>query len=499
MYIFSRKIYAKNDFLVKLWAGAALLILAVFAVLSWNDRFRENIETSEAVFSPFGVEIRGNEAANFTGSRGFFAKMNKLGLGATAREYELEDLFAALGENAENGAGKSVPVLWIYAEGKTKEARDRCVQTFGKVFFASEKLCFSIADAAGFSVQVDPQTFHVLWARDGGAICAIPLLQIPPETGKNGFVLRIEERGENGAWTRAGEVKFPPFDVPADEENAVPAENSETPENISADENSAKNPAEPDEFFPQEISAESLAFPRECRFFSAPLWDRSAFGKLRLNVRGDAAGKVPAAAWNLENLELRAENQTFPLARADALHRNVRFLDDEIFEEKSDGVLSVPVAKTLFPRNGEAWTLKMRFYRQAFFPQDFFTPPPLHVSKIKGAAPKNFEFAGTQTKIKAFLDDEYFRRLNNKIPALVVEIRQDAGGNATHFWEPFRVRSDAGEELALESVVEVEPGVRQYWFLPLRATPKKIELVCAVTRFFYAESEIVPEIFPAEK
>ena len=197
MYILGIRIHASNDALVKIWAVALALILAVAAFLTWSNRFRETVETSIARISPFGAEVAGKENANFTGKRGFFSKMNQMGLPPATRKAELAALFEEL-EAAGAGTFADVPVLWIYAEGRTKEDRDRCVQTFGKVFFDKEKFCYSVVDGNGFSVQLDPDTFRVLWAKDGGAVCAFPLLQRTAPNAVSFFASRSAPPGARG-------------------------------------------------------------------------------------------------------------------------------------------------------------------------------------------------------------------------------------------------------------------------------------------------------------
>lgn len=509
MRILSRRVYAGNDFLVKMWAAGALLILAVAAALMWNDRFRESAETGIARISVFGVEENGREAANFTGSRGFFSKMNKMGLPAGTRRAELAALFEELGAAGtlppDCGA---VPVLWIYAEGLTKEDRDRCVQTYGKVFFEKSRFCFSVVDGNGFAVQLDPDTFRVLWAREGGAVCALPLLQLPEgNAARRGFIFRVEERGADGGWALRGEIRIP-FSAAgtlggnaADEDDSENFEDESDAENVGADGVPAANE---DEISPEEISVEGLVFPDACRFFSAPLWERAAFGELRVKIRGNASGKVPAAAWTLENFGLRspvdgAAAQVFPLTRADAFHKNVRFLENEIFEDSEKGVLRVPVAKSLFPARGNGGEnaplrVDMRFVRGVFFPEDFHALPPFRVGKNASVLPETFSAGEASAKIRAFRDENYFRALNGKPPAVVLEIDCGNAADAPFFWTPYRVKTDAGEELFPESVVDVRPGARQYWFLPRRSVPAKIEAVFAVTRCVYASGVVVPTL-----
>lgn len=509
MYILSRRIYASNDVLVKMWAGAAFVILCVAAFLTWSDRFRETVETDIARVSVFGVEADGREAADFTGSRGFFSKMNKMGLPPGTREEELSALLDALRDDGALTPGEAaagVPALWIYAEGKTKEIRDRAVQTFGKVFFDKSSVCCSVvADGSGFAVQLDPDTFRVLWAKDGGAICAIPLLQLPEDAGERGFVFRVEERGEDGEWKPRGDVKIPAFAFGAAEAEAeLEEEDDDGAEAVPEEEDGAEEisgEAARDEITPESAEIESLSVPENCRFYSAPLWDRSAFGELRVRVRGNASGKVPAAAWSLENLELRAPGaQEFPMTRADAFHKNVRFLESEPFESVEGGVLRVPVAKTLFPADdgngGTApWTVRMRFARSVFFEEDFHAFPPMRVAKNDSVIAEPVSAKGSTANVRAFRDGNYFRALNNRPEAVVLEISNRAGDGEPPFsWQPFRVKTDAGEELFPESVVSVRPGVRRYCFLPRRKSPEKIEVVFAVTRVFVAECAAVPTV-----
>lgn len=506
MYILHRRIYAGNDVFIKMWLIGAVVIGAVVAFLMWNDRFRESVETSIARISPFGLEIRGNEAANFTGSRGFFSKMNKLGLPPVSRKAELAALFEAIG-TAESG-GYSVgkifedsPILWVYAEGLTKADRDRCVQTYGKVFFDRSRFCFSIVAENGFSVQLDPASFCVLWAKDGGAICAVPLLVLPDDVAENGFVFRVEERGADGAWKTCGEIGFPRFEPPfidwfAEEQSLSATEKTnETDAEIS-------EPAL-DEILPQRVTIDTFSVPEICRFFSADLSDRAAFGELRVSIVGNASGKVPAAAWSLENFGLYSDDcaQVFPISRNDAFHKNVRFLDSEIFEDNAGGVLSVPVAKTLFPNavasdvsEQKPWHLQMRFVRNVYFPEDYFSAEPLRVAKSDAVIGEAVSVKNSTVKVRAFREPNYLRLLNNDFPAVVLEIEQQPGMNADFFWAPYRVRTDKGEELFPESVVNVRPGVRQYWFLPRRDIPAKLDVIYAVTRYLYIDGEIVPVV-----
>lgn len=503
MYILSRRVYASNDVLIKMWAVAAAVILCVAAVLTWNDRFRESVETSVARVSVFGVEADGREAANFTGSRGFFAKMNKMGLPPGTRKAELAAMFEELADAGALPAsfGDAVPVLWVYAEGLTKEIRDRGVQTYGKVFFDKSRLCCSVADGNGFAVQLDPDTFRVLWAKDGGAVCAIPLLLLPSGFEEDGFVFRIEERGAEGGWKLCGDVKIPKFGIRFFcGESSVPAQDEKG------------DFAEPDrsEIEPQSVEIESLTVPEVCRFYSAPLWDRAAFGELRVRLRGNASGKVPASAWSLENFGLLAPcadsecapEQEFPLSRPDAFRKNVRFLEGENFESGEDGLLRVPVAKTLFPvassdetvGGNVPWIAEMRFVRNVFFAEDFHAFPPMRVGKNASVLAEPISAKGETVKTRAFRDENYFRALNKKPAAVVLEISHDASGENEFFWQPHRVKTDAGEELFPESVVDVRPGVRQYWFLPKRSDPAKIEVVYAVTRLVRVCGEVAPVV-----
>ena len=90
MYILGIRIHASNDALVKIWAVALALILAVAAFLTWSNRFRETVETSIARISPFGAEVAGKENANFTGKRGFFSK--RLDFSGTRNYFNKHDM-----------------------------------------------------------------------------------------------------------------------------------------------------------------------------------------------------------------------------------------------------------------------------------------------------------------------------------------------------------------------------------------------------------------------
>jgi len=496
MKIFGTRLHASNDFIVKLWASAAVVILAVAAFLTWSDRFRESFETSISKISVFGIETSRGESANFTGSRGFFAKMNKLGLPASTRKTELSALFEELkSSGALDAKTPAVPVLWIYAEGLTKAVRDRGVQTFGNVFFEKNRFCFSIADANGFSIQLNPDTFRVLWAKDGGAICALPLLLLPSDAATRGFSFKIEERGNDGSWIFRGETKISPrpeflTETSADDDFSVAAEKT-VPAN---------------EPFPQAVSVEKFSTPKICRFFSAPLYEKNAFGELILKIEGDAENRVPAAAWTLVNVGISAgKSQSFPASRADAFHKNVRFLEREIFEESDDGILRVPVAKALFPSN-EPLSFDLIFARRTYFSEDFHAISEIRIGKNSSVIANPYSAKNSTVKIRAFRDTEYFRALNKRA-AIVLEIENGlpAQPSDDFFWEPYRVSTNAGEELFPESIVEVSPNVRQYWFLPRIpdseknsgnvATPTnaKLDVIFAVTKIFRTKCTLANE------
>lgn len=509
MYILHRRIYASNDILIKMWLVAALVIGIVVGCLMWNDRFRENVDTSIARISPFGLEVCGRESANFTGSRGFFNKMNKLGLPPSSRRTELATLFEEIGTAEQGGYSVGVgkkyadaPVLWVYAEGLTKADRDRCVQTYGKVFFDKSRFCFSIVAKNGFSVQLDPESFHVLWAKDGGAVCAVPLLVLPEDVAKNGFLFRVEERDLEGTWKTCGDIAFPRFEPPVIDWFAEDAAEAEGVKDSEDEADIVEPPLE--EVLPQSVSIERFSVPEFCRFFSAPLWERAAFGELCVKMVGNASGKVPATAWSLENFGLYSDDcsQVFPMARSDAFHSNVRFLESDIFDDNSDGVLRVPVAKTLYPtlrKEGEdssdkPWHLQLRFVRDVYFPEDYYVAEPLRVAKSDAVIGETVSAKNSTVKVRAFRDPNYVRLLNNKVPAVVLEIQQSPCMDADFFWTPYRVKTSDGEELFPESVVNVRPGIRQYWFMPQRSVPTKLEVIYAVTRYLYIDGTVVPAV-----
>ncbi len=500
MYILHRRIYASNDIILRMWIVAAAIIIGVMLFLMWSDRFRENTETSIARISVFGVESGGREAVDFTGARGFFKKMNKLGLPAGTRKSELKALFDRLEETGALVSVPNPPVLWVYAEGLSKEDRDRCVQTYGKTFFEKSKFCFSVIDARGFAIQLDPDTFRVLWAKDGAAVCALPLLSLPEDTGTQGFTFRVEEKLPDGvSWKNCGEVRIPAFPLPDLDEETLAA--LEAPSD--GDYSRIAELLPENDIDPKSVTIESLAVPGDCRFFSSAPADREAFGTLSVNIEANPSGKVPAVAWSLENFGLfspsNAPVQEFPITRADALHKNVRFLENEIFENNADGVLRVPVAKALFPSAdsrgvSRPWLVQMRFVRNVFFTDDFHAFPPLRVGKNDSVLAEPISSGSATARVRAFRVPDYFRVRSEKIPAVVLEIAQESGENDDFYWVPYRVKTESGEELFPESVVNVSPGVKQYWFLPRRSDPAKIEVVYAVTRSVFCSAEIVPTL-----
>lgn len=507
MYILGTRIYAgEYDNIIKLWAVAIVVILIVAGVLTWNDRFRESLDTSIARVSIFGVESDGNEVVGYTGGRGFFAKMNKLGLPPAARRAELAELFSALKEAGTLAPEVSgVPVLWLFAEGLTKDERDKSVQTYGKVFFDKQRFCISVVDGNGFAVQLDSDTFRILWARDGGAICALPLLQLPDDACARGFAVRIEERGNAGEWRDCGEFRLPKMPAGTQFEYAEgkAEENAEEP-----------NFVEPDtsEIFPKSVVAESFSVPKLARFFSAELWNRAKFGEMRLRLTPNDSGRVPAAAWTLENFGIvalgtdangDASEQNFPSTRADAFHKDVRFLDNELFETddgNGGGALRVPVAKTLFPTpdaDGKPfpWRLDLIFVRGVHFTEDLHEFPPIRVGSNASVLSNPISAKNSKVKVRAFRDEKYVRRLKGKPAAVILEVENPLDGeNSDFYWEPVRVRSDSGEELFTESRVFAAAGVRQYCFLPQRSAPARIDVTFAVTRRFRTSVDVTPTV-----
>ena len=496
----------RKNYILRMWLVAGAIAAAVFLLMLWQDRFRAECKTDEAFYGLLGIEQNGVARASFSG-KNFFVKARKMGLGNAARE----EVRAKIVELCESGAIElpanatpaDVPVLWLYANGRSKEIRDEAFRSRGEFFFAREKICISVADGTDFSVQTNPETYSVFHAKTGEAICAIPLFERPPQTppAKESFFVQIETRANAAEnWRAIGKfpVKFSAqknvSETPAEAENV-----SEISENANATETANAELAEIQKIVPALAEIRNATFPRQCRFYSSAHREHKAFGELEIALAPARDNSVPASAWFVENVKISAGGKILGYRGLDAFHTNVRFLHEEDFETReplpqNPGALlmRVPVAKTLFPRenvSAEPWKISARLARtHPFREDDLHSFGPLKISK----SPTRLEFAGSRVAVRAFTEKDYFRLLANGVPALVLEI--SAEPESRIFWQPFRVKTDKGEDLSAESVVVVRPGVRQYWFMPATTPSGALEIVYAITHTEEISAEIVPEI-----
>ncbi len=478
-----------KNIILRMWVAAGLILAAVFTFVLWDERFRETCETEEVFFAVLGVEQGGRIRESFSGGR-FSVRMAKIGLAlGPAHGEAMKKLAEVLYDDEERAAEfNSVPFIWIYADGKTTEAKDAGFETLGKAFFDPEKFAFSIADENGFSAQISPYLQTIYRAKTGDAICALPVLRRPPNAGK--FRLEIAARGNDGAWTKIGDIAF---DCSLDE-TVLPAEPAEGAE-------LSEKQAEELESLPQIAPAGAkilaLSEPQQSRFYSSNLEDRERFGELAIEFGPQS--DVPLYAWRLENIVLESLSGDFPQAslweEPDAFHRNVRFLEDETFDFLKGNVLRVPVAKTLFPAAEASWKVKAALVRRMVFrPEEIQRFPALKISRSTSVV----RYAGTYVQVRAFLEEGYSRLIANDVPALVIEIAgtADLSRPGALFWQPYRVKTDRGEEMLPESIVVVRPGVYQYWFMPMRR-PKQVEITYAITRAAIVEGTVKAEIRPA--
>lgn len=457
-----------KNIILRMWVGAGIILAAVFLFVLWDDRFRESCKTDDVFFAVLGVEQAGRVRESFSGSN-FSVRMAKMGLALSPAHTDAMKKLAEVLFDDEERAGEfeSVPFIWVYADGRTTEARDSGFETLGKAFFDPGKFSFSIADENGFSAQISPRLLTIFRAKTGDAICALPVLRRPPGAGKFRFV--ISARGKDGAWACIGdtvvECRLDATILPTGGAPAI----QESQELLPA-------------VVPEGANIVSLREPEVSQFYSSALENRNAFGELSVDL-GDS-GKIPPRAWRLENVVLSSRNEACPQMcmweEPDAFHSHVRFLEDEPFGTLEGRRLRVPIAKTLFPRAGEKWNVKAALVRRmAFRPEEIHRFPELKISR----SPAVVRFAGTYVLVRAFLDEDYSRLIANNVPALVVEIAgsADLSREGALFWQPYRLRTDRGEEMLPESIVIVRPGVYQYWYMPMRR-PGKVEITYAITR-----------------
>lgn len=477
-----------KNIILRMWVFAGIFVAAVFCFVLWDERFRAEAETDEVYFGILGIEQNGKIRQSFSGSN-FSVRMSKMGLSlAPARTEALKKLAEMfLGDEERFAEFGNVPLIWIYADGRTPEAKDEAYKTLGKALFVPEKFCFSVADPSGFSIQIDPKILTIFRAKTGEAIAAFPLLQRPPNSGK--FDFKIFARNAENVWAQIGNA---PFDCRLAPDNPFPPEIVAPAPALSEKEREEQfelGPVAPD--FAQ---IRKVVVPKTSRFYSDSLSEIDAFGNIELEIRGNE--KIPAHAWSLENVSLQSEStenpQSAPWKMRDAFHSNVRFFEEDAFENYTGTALSVPLAKTLFPRAGEKWKVTAALVRKfGFAPEEIREFPELKLSKVSTP----IRFAGSAVNVRAFLDEEYYRLLAGSAPALILEIAGTADWEkpGTLFWQPFRLQTDTREELLPESVVIVRPGVYQYWYIP-RKKPKKVRVTYAVTRPVLVSSVLEPEV-----
>lgn len=474
-----------KNIILRMWVGAGLIIAAVFFFVLWDERFRESCETDEVFFAVLGAEQGGKIRESFSGNN-FSVRMAKMGLAlAPAHGEAMKKVAEVLYDDEERAdAVANVPFIWIYADGRTTEAKDLGFETLGKAFFSPEKFAFSVADESGFSVQISPQLMTIFRAQTGDAIGALPVLRRPSNAGK--FRLLIDARNKNGEWSRIGDIAFD-CRLDATFISPEPLPDTPLPEKLAEEFNTLP-------LIEPESKILSVTEPHSSRAYSSSLDKRELFGELALEI--GRLPEVPLYAWHLENVYLESENEAFPQQflweEPDAFHSNVRFLEDETFNFLKGNCLRVPIAKTLFPKSGEKWRVTATLVRRmAFRPEEIHRFPALKMSKN----PSVVRFGGTYVRVRAFLDEKYSRLIANNVPALVVEIAgaADLSRPGALFWQPYRVKTDCGEEMLPESTVVVRPGVYQYWFMPMRR-PKSVEITYAITRATVVSGEVIPEI-----
>lgn len=474
-----------KNIILRMWVGAGLIIATVFFFVLWDERFRESCKTDEVFFAVLGIEQSGGVRESFSGGN-FSVRMAKMGLALAPAHTEATKKLAEVLFDDEERAGEfnGIPFIWIYADGRTTEAKDLGFETLGKAFFDPKKFSFSIADENGFSAQISPHLQTIFRAKTGDAICALPVLQRPPNAGK--FRLKISALGENGR-TCIGDIAF-----------NCRLDATTLPSEPPAPEQLTEKQREEFETLPLTVPAEAkivaLSEPEQSLFYSASLENRDAFGELAIDLGSYAS--VPPYAWRLENIFLASQDEVFPQEsiweEPDAFHSRVRFLEDETFEVLKGTVLHVPIAKTLFPKTGEKWNVKAALVRRmAFSPEEIHSFPTLKISK----SPSVVRFAGTYVRVRAFLEDDYSRLIANKVPALVLEIAgaADLSRPGSLFWQPYRIKTDCGEEMLPESIVVVRPGVYQYWYMPMRR-PKSVDITYAITRAAIVSGEVEAKI-----
>lgn len=487
-----RIVYPPKNIILRMWVVAGLIVAAVFLFVLWDERFRADAETEDVFFGILGIEQGGAIRQSFSGDN-FSVRMAKMGLTlAPAHEEAMKKLAEVLfGDEERSGELASVPVIWVYANGRTLEAKDRGYETLGKVFFDPEQFSFSVSDAGGFSIQIDPKILTIFRAKTGEAIGALPLLQRPPNAGQ--FNFEIAARSAEGQWQKIG---ITPFNCRLEPTEVFPP--SEVPNFPKRSEKAEEEWRALPFIAPADARIRRVQVPRNSLFYSSNLANRDAFGLLEVEITGDDV--LPEYAWRVENVALRSTASENPQQalweEPDAFHSNVRFLEDESFEQQKGALLDTPIAKTLFPRGNEQWRVTAALVRRFGFRQEEIHEfPPLKISKIAST----IRFAGTYVCVRAFFEDDYYRLLANNVPALVLEIAGASNWESPGalFWQPYRVQTDTGEEMLPESIVVVRPGVYQYWYMPMKR-PTKVYVTYAITHVPIVSETIAPAVKPTQ-
>ncbi|MCR5184244.1 MAG: hypothetical protein K6B46_06070 [Opitutales bacterium] len=501
----------RPSWLLRLSAVATVLVLIVAGTLMWSDRFRCECETEEVVFSVLGIEQDGAVLESFAGAN-FLKTLQKMGLGFKSGSLEARERFADyyFGDIARANESRNVPFVWIYARGRTDAAKDAGYYSGGKFFFEGEKFVFSVVDPrTRFAVQLDPDSFTVFHAKTGDAIAAIPLPVRPVwndgfnEDFFENWLLRIESKKDTD-WERLGEFECrfisQSFDIPAESYG----------NKRLTDEEREQIEALPVPALTATVTA--LSFPHDLRTFSTLREESEKFGTMKIAL----AGTENFYHWQLENFALGSKKtleaalwsdavpadvrlfaptdpQQVCLTAPDRFHSNVRFLENESFGSLDGNELTVPIAKTIFPREDDMWAVYARLVKVRGFGQKEI----LAEQKIKLGKGSNqrISYAGRTCRVRAFFDENYFRILKGAPPALVLEVadlpslsKEDA---PELFFVPANVRSDGNEILVPESVVIVRPGVYQYWFLP-SVPVKELFVMLGVSRVVTAEGFAFP-------
>ncbi len=494
-------------------AGTLIALLAM-GWLMWRDRFQYECRNETTTFAVLGIEQNGEELVSFAGTN-FLATLHKMGLSFKGGSREARERFADYYFADTDRAGEvvNVPFVWIYARGNVDEMKTAGYKSFGKAFFDREKFAFSIVDpATRFAMQLDPESFTVFHSKTGDAIAAMPLPVRPVWSSDFGsdfsehWLLRVEAKDGNGAWQKLDEFECrfvsQNFDIP--------------PELYGMQKLTDDERAQSERLPVPAMTAvvKSIAFPRDLRSFSMPQEMSAAFGKMEIEL----AGTENFYNWRLGNFALGSaktlreatgaeivpadvlmfaptDPQQICLTAPDRFHVNVRFLENEEFGTLDGNVLSTPIAKVAFPRENDEWAVLAKLVKMQGFGANEILPE--QKLKLGKAANTRVSFAGQTCRMRAFLDDDYFRILKKSPPAIVIEITELpmlAKEYAPElFFVPANVRTDSNEILVPESVVIVRPGVYQYWFMPL-GNAKEVFVMLGVSRIVEASGFVVPEI-----